>query len=71
MTQKQIRELLVLKEWTREHLADLLGITRNSIDRWFCEREIQRRYPSKDHITRMQKWLLEARRESREEKQPA
>ncbi len=66
---KEIRELLVLKEWTREQLADLLGITRNTIDKWFCVREDHRRRPSPEHIEKMLAWLAEAREETR--KQPA
>jgi transcriptional regulator with XRE-family HTH domain len=69
MTLKEIRELLLLKEWTREQLAELLGITRNTIDRWFCVREDHRRHPSPEHVERMRVWLASARDEVR--KQPA
>lgn len=61
MELKAIRELLVLKEWTREELAERLGITRNTIDKWFCVREDQRRHPSADNVRDMTKWLKEAR----------
>ena len=64
MTLKEIRELLVLKEWTREKLATELGVTRNFIDRWFCVREDQRRHPSPEHVEKMRAWLSEARVEA-------
>lgn len=69
MTLKEIRELLLLKEWTREELADRLGIVRNTIDKWFCVREDHRRHPSKEQVDLMRSWLSEAREEVR--KQPA
>jgi transcriptional regulator with XRE-family HTH domain len=69
MSQKEIRELLVLREWTREELASRLGVTRNFIDRWFCVREDQRRHPSAELVQKMRAWLEEAREEVR--RQPA
>ena len=69
MSLKEILELLLLKDWSREHLADLLGLSRNTIDRWFASKEEQRRYPSVEHVGRMRNWLTEAREETR--KQPA
>lgn len=64
MQLKEIRELLVLKEWTRETLAERLKITRNTIDRWFCAAESNQRHPSPDHVKLMRAWLVEARREN-------
>jgi transcriptional regulator with XRE-family HTH domain len=69
MNLKEVRELLVLKDWTREDLASKLGITRNTIDKWFCVREDQRRHPSADLCRQMRDWLNEARDEVR--RQPA
>lgn len=69
MRLKEILELLVLKEWTRDDLADKLDISRNTIDRWFCKREDQQRHPSPEHVKKMRTWLAAAREESR--KQPA
>lgn len=69
MKLKEIRELLVLKEWSREHLAGLLQITRNTIDRWFSVEEKNQRFPSPEHVEKMRRWLNEAREETR--KQPA
>jgi transcriptional regulator with XRE-family HTH domain len=69
MSLKEIRELLVLKEWTREQLAELLGITRNHIDRWFCVKKDQQRHPNTEHVAKMRRWLEEARDEAH--KQPA
>lgn len=68
MTLKEIRELLVLTDWTREQLGQRLGITRNTIDRWFCVGEHQR-HPSPEHVKKMRAWLTEAREEAR--RQPA
>lgn len=65
MTHREIRELLVLKEWSREELAEKLGITRNTIDKWFVENEQHRRHPSLDHVQKMRTWLAEARHECR------
>lgn len=65
MTLKEIRELLLLKEWSREELAARLGIVRNTIDRWFCARESNRRYPSPENVEQMRGWLKEAREDSR------
>ena len=61
----EIREMLLLKQWTRDELADKLGVSRNLIDRWFCTEEKQRRRPSNNHISKMRVWLREARDESR------
>lgn len=69
MKLKEIKEMLVLKEWSRDELASRLGIVRNTIDRWFCVKEEQRRYPSPEHVAKMQQWLAEAREEAY--KQPA
>lgn len=60
MTLQEIRELLVLKNWTREELADKLGIVRNTIDKWFIESENQR-HPSPECVEKMQQWLGDAR----------
>lgn len=69
MTHKEIRELLLLKEWKREELAEKLGIARNTIDKWFCVRADQLRRPSPEQLELMRQWLAEAREEVR--KQPA
>jgi transcriptional regulator with XRE-family HTH domain len=69
MRLKEILELLVLKEWTRDELADKLDLSRNTIDRWFSTKEDQRRHPSTEHVTKMRSWLAAARNETR--KQPA
>lgn len=69
MTTKEIRELLLLKEWTREELAARLGLKRNTVDRWFVAPEEQRRHPSPEHVAKMRGWLTEARDEQR--RQPA
>lgn len=72
MTLKEIRELLLLKEWSRTELGNRLGISLNTIDRWFCVREDQRRHPSPEHVEQMGVWLDEAREQSRSERhQPA
>lgn len=60
MTHKEIRELLVLKEWTREELAERLGLVRNTIDKWFLESENQR-HPSEECTAKMRVWLNEER----------
>lgn len=65
MTLKEIRLLLLLKEWTREELAAQLGIARNTIDKWFCVREDQRRHPSPEQIEKMREWLNEATDDSK------
>lgn len=67
MKLKEVRELLVLTEWTREELAEKLGITRNTIDRWFSAEEKNRRHPSQEHVDKMRKWLNEARDEARKQ----
>lgn len=69
MTRKEIKELLVLKEWTRGDLAERLGITRNTVDRWFVDTEGSRRHPSQLQCDQMRAWLTDARDEVR--KQPA
>lgn len=69
MKLKEISELLLLKEWAREELARRLGVSRNTIDRWYSSKEDQRRYPSIIHVEKMRAWLEEARSEAR--KQPA
>lgn len=69
MRLKEILELLVLKEWTRDDLAEKLDLSRNTIDRWFCTSEEQQRHPSIEHVAKMQGWLSEARKETR--RQPA
>lgn len=66
MTLKEIRELLVLKEWTRTELAKRLGIVRNTVDRWFCATDPHRRWPNKDQVLQMRAWLAEAREATRE-----
>lgn len=63
MNLREIRELLILKGWSREVLAERLGITRNTVDRWFCVREGNRRYPSANFCEVMKSWLAEAREE--------
>ena len=62
MSPKEIRELLVLKEWSRADLAELLGITSNTVSRWFCETEPHRRHPNHEHVEKMSAWLVEARK---------
>lgn len=62
MTLKEIRLLLLLKEWSREKLAKELGITRNTVDRWFCVAPDQQRHPNPEQIDLMRAWLKEARR---------
>jgi transcriptional regulator with XRE-family HTH domain len=69
MTLKQIKELMILKDWTRQDLADSLGISKNLIDRWFCKEEKNQRYPRVAECLIMKIWLNEARKESRH--QPA
>ena len=64
MTQREIKEMLLLKDWDRDHLAGLLKTSRNTIDRWFCKDEKHRRYPSEQHVTKMRKWLMEARKDA-------
>lgn len=65
MRLKEILELLVLKEWSRDDLAHKLGVSRNYIDRWFCKQEEQRRHPNDEHHSKMREWLIEAREQSR------
>ena len=63
MSLQEISEMLMLKDWTREKLADMLDLSLNTIDRWFCKSEEQRRHPSVEHVEKMRAWLLEAREE--------
>lgn len=65
MTLKEIRELLVLKEWTRGDLAEQLGIKSNTIDKWFIADPDQLRRPSPEHVKKMRVWLTEAREANR------
>ena len=66
MTQKEVRELLLLKEWTRQDLANRLGVCKSLIEKWLvqpglgCQRTI-----TEKHAKKMRKWLTDARQECR------
>lgn len=65
MHQKEILELLLLKEWSRVDLANNLGLSLNTIDRWFCKDSKHQRHPSVEHVRKMREWLSVAREEYR------
>lgn len=58
---KEIRELMLLRDWTRDNLARELGLCRNTVDRWFCAKEANKRTPGVAECRLMQQWLIEAR----------
>ena len=65
MTLKEIRELMLLNDWSREDLAERLGLCRNSVARWFCSTR-SRMTPSVTACLVMRQWLTEARAAARE-----
>jgi transcriptional regulator with XRE-family HTH domain len=74
----EIKELMVLTGWSRQELADKLGISRNTVDRWFVEPEKQKRYPSAEHVRKMREFMRNVREQKMREwaspapdKQPA
>ncbi len=69
MTPKEIAEMMLLKEWSRQELADKLGVSQNLVARWFCATDNGHRNPSQENEAKMRQWLREARAEAR--KQPA
>lgn len=80
MSDDEILELMQLKGWSRQDLADSLELSQNTIARWFVAPVKQRRHPSVEHVEKMRAWLKEVKeekmrrwlKESREEeRQPA
>jgi transposase len=57
----EIAEMLVLNGWSRPDLAEKLGKSINTIDRWFCTKESHRRYPSQSDVEKMRAWHAAAR----------
>ena len=62
MTLADIRELLVIKDWTYAELARELHCTKNAVARWFA-REPHSRTPSPQAQLLMKIWLNQARRD--------
>ena len=63
MKLKEIRELMLHKDWEHKDLAEAVGLSTNTVDRWFCVDERHRRQPSPEVEAKMREWLKESRAE--------
>ena len=63
MVLEQATELCVLRGWTHEDLAGALGLSKNTVDRWYSTKEEQRRRPSPDAAVRVRDLLRQTRLE--------
>jgi DNA-binding transcriptional regulator YiaG len=60
MNTKQVLELLVLKGWSKRHLAAQLCVSEDSIHRWFRARKV----PHGPAVILLRHWLKQAKEAS-------